>query len=135
MQDLLLAEMRRLEDPWRLWNQPDDGLTPPPTPLPRQPKAKKSQKMNWRPRAIPHPAAARQRHGKDLWGRSHFHSRRKTNDISAEVPPVCGRCHRQPRLRLFAADASADQGRQPNVLFILTDDQRWDAIGLGGSST
>jgi len=22
MQDLLLAEMRRLEDPWRLWNQP-----------------------------------------------------------------------------------------------------------------
>ena len=29
MQALLLAEMRRLEDPWRLWNQPDDGLTPP----------------------------------------------------------------------------------------------------------
>lgn len=32
MQTLLLAEMRRLDDPWRLWNQPDDGLTPPPTP-------------------------------------------------------------------------------------------------------
>jgi hypothetical protein len=29
MESLLLAEMRRLEDPWRLWNQPDDGLTPP----------------------------------------------------------------------------------------------------------
>jgi len=29
MEALLLAEMRRLQDPWRLWNQPDDGLTPP----------------------------------------------------------------------------------------------------------
>jgi arylsulfatase A-like enzyme len=29
MQALLLAEMRRLDDPWRLWNQPDDGLQPP----------------------------------------------------------------------------------------------------------
>jgi hypothetical protein len=26
MESLLLAEMRRLDDPWRLWNQPDDGL-------------------------------------------------------------------------------------------------------------
>ena len=26
METLLLAEMRRLNDPWRLWNQPDDGL-------------------------------------------------------------------------------------------------------------
>jgi len=25
MEALLLAEMRRLNDPWRLWNQPDDG--------------------------------------------------------------------------------------------------------------
>ena len=25
MQDLLLSEMRRLDDPWRMWNQPDDG--------------------------------------------------------------------------------------------------------------
>lgn len=30
MEALLLAEMRRLHDPWRLWNQPADGLTPPP---------------------------------------------------------------------------------------------------------
>lgn len=29
METLLLAEMRRLNDPWRLWNQPADGLTPP----------------------------------------------------------------------------------------------------------
>ncbi len=32
MEALLLAEMRRLHDPWRLWNQPTDGLTPPPEP-------------------------------------------------------------------------------------------------------
>jgi choline-sulfatase len=32
MQELLLAEMRRLHDPWRLWNQPDDGLSPPDKP-------------------------------------------------------------------------------------------------------
>ncbi len=29
MEALLLAEMRRLHDPYRLWNQPDDGLEPP----------------------------------------------------------------------------------------------------------
>ena len=29
MEALLLAEMRRLNDPYRLWNQPDDGLEPP----------------------------------------------------------------------------------------------------------
>lgn len=29
MEELLLAEMRRLHDPYRLWDQPDDGLTPP----------------------------------------------------------------------------------------------------------
>lgn len=29
MRALLLAEMRRLNDPWRFSNQPDDGLTPP----------------------------------------------------------------------------------------------------------
>ena len=28
MEALLLAEMRRLHDPWRLWNQPADGLAP-----------------------------------------------------------------------------------------------------------
>lgn len=30
MEALLLSEMRRLDDPWRLWDQPADGLTPPP---------------------------------------------------------------------------------------------------------
>lgn len=30
LEALLLAEMRRLNDPYRLWDQPDDGLTPPP---------------------------------------------------------------------------------------------------------
>jgi len=45
MQALLLAEMRRLHDPWRLWNQPADGLTPPPEgPLSGQGKAKKNAK-------------------------------------------------------------------------------------------
>lgn len=29
MEALLLSEMRRLDDPYRLWDQPDDGLTPP----------------------------------------------------------------------------------------------------------
>ena len=29
MESLLLSEMRRLHDPWRLWNQPDDGLSAP----------------------------------------------------------------------------------------------------------
>ena len=29
MEALLLSEMRRLNDPYRLWNQPDDGLEPP----------------------------------------------------------------------------------------------------------
>lgn len=29
MEALLLAEMRRLNDPYRLWNQPDDGIQPP----------------------------------------------------------------------------------------------------------
>lgn len=29
MEDLLLSEMQRLDDPWRLWNQPDDGLVAP----------------------------------------------------------------------------------------------------------
>lgn len=29
MESLLLAEMRRLDDPWRLWDQPEDGVVPP----------------------------------------------------------------------------------------------------------
>ena len=44
METLLLAEMRRLNDPWRLWNQPTDGLTPPPEgPLSGQGKGKKKK--------------------------------------------------------------------------------------------
>ena len=38
MEALLLSEMRRLDDPYRLWNQPDDGLTPP--------KARNKKKQN-----------------------------------------------------------------------------------------
>jgi choline-sulfatase len=29
MEALLLSEMRRLHDPWRMWDQPDDGLVDP----------------------------------------------------------------------------------------------------------
>ncbi len=44
MEALLLAEMRRLQDPWRLWNQPADGLTPPHEDSPRgQGKGKKKK--------------------------------------------------------------------------------------------
>jgi choline-sulfatase len=44
MEALLLSEMRRLDDPWRLWSQPDDGLTPPPEgPLSGQGKKRKNQ--------------------------------------------------------------------------------------------
>jgi len=44
MESLLLTEMRRLNDPWRLWNQPNDGLTPPPEgPLSGQGKGKKKK--------------------------------------------------------------------------------------------
>ncbi|HCN75962.1 MAG TPA: sulfatase [Verrucomicrobiales bacterium] len=35
MQALLLAEMRRLNDPWRFSDQPDDNLPAPPAPQPR----------------------------------------------------------------------------------------------------
>jgi len=40
MEALLLSEMRRNNDPYRLWNQPKDGLTPPPG----APKAAKKKK-------------------------------------------------------------------------------------------
>ena len=44
MEGLLLAEMRRLDDPWRLWNQPDDGLEQPTENKPkRKPKANESK--------------------------------------------------------------------------------------------
>lgn len=36
MQGLLLAEMRRLNDPWRFSNQPGDDLPPPPAPAARK---------------------------------------------------------------------------------------------------
>jgi choline-sulfatase len=38
MEAVLLAEMRRHNDPWRLWDQPNDGLTPPA----EEPAAKKA---------------------------------------------------------------------------------------------
>ena len=37
MEQLLLTEMRRHNDPWRFWNQSDDGLPPPPPDLPATP--------------------------------------------------------------------------------------------------
>ena len=45
MEALLLAEMRRLHDPYRLWDQPKDGLTPPKAaPKNRKPKPKPKAK-------------------------------------------------------------------------------------------
>ena len=43
METVLLAEMRRLDDPYRFWNQPDDGLAPPVAGAPRarKPRVKK----------------------------------------------------------------------------------------------
>jgi choline-sulfatase len=42
MEALLLAEMRRLDDPWRLWNQPNDGLeVPEDMPTKKKSKGKK----------------------------------------------------------------------------------------------
>ncbi|HEX4144787.1 MAG TPA: hypothetical protein VHY91_14885 [Pirellulales bacterium] len=43
MEALLLAEMRRLDDPYRLWNQPNDGLKPQPeSTTPAKKKKRKS---------------------------------------------------------------------------------------------
>lgn len=36
-------------------------------------------------------------------------------------------------LALAGSLATAAETKRPNILFMLTDDQRWDAIGLGGS--
>ena len=45
MEALLLAEMRRLDDPYRLWDQPDDGLVPPEAdPRPKRDGAKAARK-------------------------------------------------------------------------------------------
>jgi choline-sulfatase len=45
MEALLLFEMRRLHDPWRLWNQPGDNLPTPPEIAPRG-KAKVGKKAS-----------------------------------------------------------------------------------------
>jgi len=46
LEALLLAEMRRLDDPLRLWDQPADGLPRPPEPAtsPRAGKGKAAPK-------------------------------------------------------------------------------------------
>ncbi|MBN8420971.1 MAG: sulfatase-like hydrolase/transferase [Verrucomicrobia bacterium] len=44
MEALLLAEMRRHDDPYRFWDQPDDGLQPVPEPAPKKAKKNKAQK-------------------------------------------------------------------------------------------
>jgi hypothetical protein len=44
MKELLLAEMRRLNDPWRLWDQPDDGLVSPVEEAPAKKKEKGKKK-------------------------------------------------------------------------------------------
>ena len=51
MEQLLLAEMRRLDDPYRLWDQPDDGLPVPETknPLVPKKKTKKARKITFNP--------------------------------------------------------------------------------------
>lgn len=46
MQALLLAEMRRLNDPWRFWNQPDDGLATPETVKPAGQRPQKKPYTN-----------------------------------------------------------------------------------------
>ncbi|MCA9165020.1 MAG: hypothetical protein KDA62_18635, partial [Planctomycetales bacterium] len=43
LEALLLSEMRRLHDPYRLWDQPDDGL-PPMTQPEQKPKRKQRNK-------------------------------------------------------------------------------------------
>ncbi len=42
MESLLLAEMRRHDDPYRLWNQPDDGLNPPQLRKPQKKRKKRA---------------------------------------------------------------------------------------------
>ena len=43
MEALPLSEMRRHDDPYRLWNQPDDGLPPVPEPAPKKAKNKQAK--------------------------------------------------------------------------------------------
>ena len=49
MEALLLSEMRRLNDPWRLWDQPDDGLEPPAKDKPKPKRQKKPKNQQKRP--------------------------------------------------------------------------------------
>ena len=46
LETLLLAEMRRLDDPYRLWDQPDDGLPIPETRNPDPNEKKSKRKKN-----------------------------------------------------------------------------------------
>jgi arylsulfatase A-like enzyme len=46
LESLLLAEMRRLDDPYRLWNQPDDGFVPPKSKPGSVPKKERSQRAS-----------------------------------------------------------------------------------------
>jgi hypothetical protein len=46
LEALLLSEMRRLDDPYRLWDQPQDGVTPPPEPTPKTEKSKDKTKQD-----------------------------------------------------------------------------------------
>lgn len=52
MRALLLAEMRRWDDPWRLWNQPVDEVKPPvddPSPTPNRKSNKKAKAAKKKP--------------------------------------------------------------------------------------
>lgn len=44
MRELLLAQMRHWNDPWRLWNQPDDAVDPPSDPAPKDAPKKQAKK-------------------------------------------------------------------------------------------
>ncbi len=44
MKAVLLAEMRKHDDPWRLWDQPDDGLVPPVEKKPKKSAKKKGKR-------------------------------------------------------------------------------------------
>jgi len=43
MKALLLEEMRKYDDPWRMWDQPDDGLVPPVEEAPKAQGGKKPE--------------------------------------------------------------------------------------------
>ena len=116
MEALLLAEMRRLDDPWRLWNQPDDGLTPPPQgPLGGQGKARKGGEVNpslpetlTRSRAPP------------------------MKSILAKIGLLVASCGILPAAsapRLLAADP------KPNVILIMADDFGYECVTANGGQS